>query len=155
MGDIVEGNGPLNSELLEDGPVIRMGTNVYVSKPYQFFESNAMQDTTEETYQEVMSRVTAALVAGTYVVSWRYEIRLNLTGALDSRAQARFLIDGAVKGNSRAQDSEWDERSGWDRYVATVGETPDLSLEIRRDPGLGGNDTVEIRKMRLGIELKG
>ena len=77
------------------------------------------------------------------------------TGPIDSKAQGRFLIDGVVKGSAVSVDDDWDAKGSFDIYVADEGETPVLSIEIRRNQSVGGNDTVEIRKMKLLIERMG
>ena len=75
-----------------------------------------------------------------------------MSGPLNSTAQARVLVDGGIKGNVNYRSEEWSVFSGWDRLVVAEGDSPVLLLEIRRDPAEGGNDTIEIRKMKLGIE---
>ncbi len=128
----------------------------YVTSPsFQFWESNPAKTTTQETYQESFSRTAAAMADGTYRLSWYFELRVTPNGGLNSNAQARFLVDGNVKGNANVETLQWHAFSGWDRYNATEGERPVLSLEYRRDPVEGGDDTIEIRKMKLGIELMG
>lgn len=121
---------------------------------FQFWELNPADTTTSETWDEKMSRTAEKMSAGTYRLTWYFELKITLTGPLNSNAQARFLVDGNVKGsaNLREDTEEWHAFSGWDRYIATSGEQPVLSLEIQRNPAEGGNDTIEIRKMKLGIE---
>jgi hypothetical protein len=121
---------------------------------FQFWELNPASTTTNETFTEVMSRTASALQAGTYVLTWYFEMKVTVTGPLNSNGMGQFLVDGSVKGSANAARTEWTAFSGWDRYVAAEGDAPVLSLEIQRDPTEGGNDTIEIRKMKLGIERK-
>ena len=119
---------------------------------FQFWEANSAVTTTAQTWQQAMERTAAAMSAGVYILTWRFELRLNPTGPVNSKAAGRFSIDGNIKGNTVTVEDDWVSFSGWDRFVAAEGETPVLELEIRRDPTVGGNDTVEIRKMKLGVE---
>ena len=119
---------------------------------YQFWESNPAQTTTNEAFTEVLSRTAARMKQGTYRVSWYFELKLTPTGPVNSLAMAQMLTDASVKGSAATDSVEWIAFSGWDRFIAAEGAAPVLSLEIQRDPTVGGNDTVEIRKMKLGIE---
>jgi hypothetical protein len=120
---------------------------------YQFWESNPMQSTALETWQTAMSRTPDPMAAGTYKLTWYCEIRVNPVGPVNSDAAAQFVVGGSVKGSAYlTTGNDWHAFSGWDRYIATEGEQPVLALEYRRDPDTGGNDNIEIRKMKLGIE---
>lgn len=122
---------------------------------FQFWEENTAETTTAETWQEKMSRTAAALAGGSFLLSWYCELKVTPTDALNSLAAMRFLVDSNVKGSAQTSAEGWVAFSGWDRYVADEGETPTLSLEIRRDPTVGGDDTIEIRKMKLGFQYVG
>jgi hypothetical protein len=135
------------------GSVIWDHTGDPLIESFQFWELNPADTTTLETWQEVMSRTAAALLDGSYRLSWYFELKLTPTGPINSKAMARFLVDGNVKGNVQTVEDGFVAFSGWDRFSGADGDKPVLSLEIQRDPTLGGNDTVEIRKMKLGIEL--
>lgn len=119
---------------------------------FQFWESNPAQQTALETWQEAMARTADKMGAGTYRLTWYFEMRVNPTGAVNSNAMGRFLVDGNVKGNANVIGVDYHAFSGWDRFVATEGQQPVLSLEYQRDPVEGGNDNVQIRKMKLGVE---
>lgn len=119
---------------------------------FQFWEDNSAFATTAQTWQTAMSRTASALGNGVYILTWRFELRLDPTGPVNSKAAGRFAIDGNIKGNTVTVENDWVSFSGWDRFVAAEGETPVLELEVRRDPTVGGNDTVEIRKMKMGIQ---
>ncbi len=123
---------------------------------FQFWESAPMQSTTLETWQNVMTRTAPRMLAGTYIMTWHWEMRIVATGGVDSKAQARFRIDSNTKGIHSTIETDWQIVSGWDR-VANVadGAEPVFDIEIQRDPTTGGDDTVEIRKMKIGFELHG
>ncbi len=79
---------------------------------------------------------------------------------LNSRAAGRFSFDdggGAqVKGNFIQDTEEWCGYSGWDFINSlVVGDQPILAVEWRRDPTVGGNDNIEIRKIKMAIEQMG
>lgn len=123
---------------------------------FRFEEENAAQTTTLETYQNAATLTPSdGLKKGVYRMSWTCEHRITASGPLNSRVQTRFQIDGTSKGNTASVSEQWEVHSGWDRYFANEGEKPSLTLDYRRDPAVGGNDTVEIRKVRLGIEYMG
>jgi len=119
---------------------------------FQFWEQNASSSTNQETWQEVFSRTPNPMAEGPYRLSWYFEMRVNPTGPLNSNAMGRFLVSGSVKGSANVATLHWHAFSGWDRYAASVSAQPPLSIEIQRDPDEGGNDTIEIRKMKLGVE---
>ncbi len=141
--------------------VVAAHNGTVTTQDFQFWEKNAKETTVDETWDEKMSRTAASMRLGTYKLSWYFELKLNPTGPLNSLAMARFLVDANVKGSAETVQGStlagvgWVAFSGWDRFIAAEGITPVLSLEIQRDSNLGGNDTVEIRKMKLGIEFMG
>lgn len=137
--------------------VVAAHTGAATSLDFRFSEENSAQTTTLETYQNADTLTpTTGLKKGVYRMSWTCELKVTPSGALNSRVQTRFRIDGTTKSNSASvSDGQWECHSGWDRYFANEGEKPSLTLDYRRDPAIGGDDTVEIRKVRLGIEYMG
>lgn len=128
-------------------------TGVDVSLSFRFKEENGAQTTTLETFQNAITLTpTTGLAQGPYKLSWTCELRVTPTGPKDSRVHVRFRVDTNTKSNTAEESEQWVCHSGWDRYFAKENEKPALTLDYRRDPALGGNDTVEIRKVRLGIE---
>ena len=129
--------------------VVAAHTGTTTTRDVQFWESNGAQSTASDTLVEKLSRTASALKAGTYRLTWYFELKVTRVGPLDSNCMAEFQVDGVTKGSAEHATVGWSAFSGWDRYVATEGETIVLSFDIKRD---GGNDTVQIRKMKLGIE---
>lgn len=126
------------------------------SLQYRFKEENAAQTTTLETYQNAATLTPAkGLKNGVYRMAWTCEHRITASGALNGRIQTRFRIDSNTKSNTASVSEQWECHSGWDRYFADEGEKPVLTLDYRRDPAVGGDDTVEIRKVRLSMEYLG
>jgi hypothetical protein len=131
-------------------------TAAATSRAFRFLEVNGAQTTTSEVYQNAATLTpTTGLRKGAYRFSWTCEHRITPSASLDSRVQTRFQVDGNTKSNTASVSEQWECHSGWDRYFADEGEKPSLTLDYRRDPGVGGNDTVEIRKVRLGLEYMG
>lgn len=121
-----------------------------LSPDYQFLESNPAQSTVSDTYIEALAFTPLPLQAGNYIVSYSIEIRIVPTGAVNGVGQARFRIGAANRGTFAWYHEEWNQFAGWDKITAVAGREPDLELQIRR---LGGNDTIEYRRMKIGIEF--
>jgi hypothetical protein len=119
---------------------------------FQFWEENAIQATTEETFQNAISKTADPMAQGAYRLTWYCEMQVVASAELNSRSNLRFQVDGTSKGNTTVDSDEWVACSGWDRYWATEGEQPVLTIDWRRDPGVGGDDTVQIRRLKLGLE---
>lgn len=119
---------------------------------FQFWESNPFQSTALEAFQNAMTQQAQPMAAGPYVIDWYCEMRVVPVGPINSRGNLRFQIDGVSKGNSTVVTDEWIAMCGWDRFFAAEGATPTFTLDWRRDPALGGNDTIEIRKMKIGFQ---
>lgn len=136
--------------------VVLAHTAAATALDFRFSEENGAQTTTLETYQNADTLTpVVGLKKGVYRLSWTCEHRITPSGALNSRVQTRFRVDGNTKSNTASVSEQWECHSGWDRYFANEGEKPSLTLDYRRDPAVGGDDTVEIRKVRLGIEYMG
>ena len=132
------------------------GVELATSLNFRFKEQNTALTTTQQTYQDALTLTpTLGLAGGIYVLSWTCELRVTPSGPLDSRAQARFTVDGNVKSLTGMASQYWDCHSGWDRFAASEGDKPVLKVQYRRDATVGGNDTIEIRKIRIGLEYKG
>jgi len=139
------------SEIVEmtvgEKEIVDPGTGVW-----QKWENNAAQQTLVEAWQTAFQRTALKVAGGQYKLSWSFSMRLVASGALDSKAQARFLLDGSPLGINVHDDTEWQRFSGWDFRPFTEGDTPVLTMEFQRDPTLGGNDTVEIRRIKMALQ---
>lgn len=123
---------------------------------FQMWESSAIQSTPLETWQGAFSRTALPLASGRYRVQWHWEMRLVATGPVNSKGAARFRIDASSKAIDHTVETDWQTVSGWDRELGIVaGATPTFEIEFRRDPTVGGNDTVEIRRMKMSFERMG
>lgn len=118
---------------------------------FQFFESNPAQSTVLQTWQTALTRTLVPVTGGIYRLFWSLELRVVVNVALNSGAVARFSVDSNVKANVHHRSMEWTAFSGWDRMVFVSGQAPVLDLEFRRDPTEGGDDTIEIRKLKMGL----
>lgn len=126
------------------------------SLDFRFAEENGGISTTLQTYQNALTLTpSTGLKKGVYLMSWTCELKVTASGALNSRVQTRFRVAGTTKNNTVTTSEEWQCHSGWDRYFANEGEKPSVTLDYRLDPGVGGNDTVEVRKRRIGIQYIG
>lgn len=123
-------------------------------KNFRFGEANAVQSTTQQSWQDAFSITAQPVQEGTYIITWQCEVRIVPTGPLNSRAALRVQVDGNNKGLGSWEHDDWTTISGWDRSRFEEGEEPVINIQYRRDPDVGGNDTIEIRRIRLGIELK-
>jgi hypothetical protein len=136
-----------------DAVVASASVGTATRNSFQFWESNPAQATELQTWQVALAQTAAPVSDGVYRLSWSFELRIVPVQSLNSGAVARFSVDSVVKANSYYRGTEWNACSGWDRFVFDEGETPLLDIEFRRDPVEGPNDSIEIRKLKLGIEL--
>ena len=123
------------------------------SQSFQFWESGPAQSTLSEAWQNAMSKTASPVAAGIYRLTWYFELRVVPVTTLDSAAVARFRVDSSRKGDAHHVTTEWSGFSGWDRIIFDEGETPTLEIDFRREPNQGGDDNVEIRKLKLGVDL--
>lgn len=122
---------------------------------FQFWESNPMQTTSSEAWGNAMSQSSAAMSSGIYRLTYNFELRVVPNAAQNSGGVARFVVDGSRKADAYYRGTEWCAFSGWDRKVFAEGDVALLEIDWRRDPVEGGNDAIEIRKMKMGVELMG
>jgi hypothetical protein len=120
---------------------------------WQKWESNAIQSTIAEAWQNALQRTSDPVAAGTYKFSWYCELRLVLTGPANSQGNVRFRVDGTARGFSHTLNDGWMACCGWDFAVLAAGAQPVLDIEFERDSTLGGNDSVEVRRLKMAVEL--
>lgn len=135
--------------------VVLAHAGIAAIRSFQFFESNPIQNILTEVWTNAMVSAAQPTQAGIYRLSWYCELRVVPNVALDSGVVARFMVDGSRKGDAYHRSVEWAGFSGWDRKVYGVGDVPLLEIDFRRDPNEGGDDNVEIRKLKMGIEFMG
>lgn len=123
------------------------------SQTFQFWESNPTQSTLSEAWQNAMSRTASPVASGIYRLTWYFELRVVPVTTLDSAVVARFRVDSSRKGDAYHASTKWSGFSGWDRIIFDEGETPLLEIDFRREPDQGGDDNVEIRKLKLSVDL--
>jgi hypothetical protein len=138
-----------------DAVVASAAIDEATTNSYQFWESNGLQATELQSWQVALARTAAPVVGGIYRLSWSCELRIVPVGPLNSGGVAHFAVDGTVKSDAYYRGIEWNVCTGWDRITLEEGDTPLLEIEWRRDPNEGPNDSIEIRKLKLGIELMG
>ena len=120
---------------------------------WQMWESTAVQSTESQSFQSAILRTAKPLAEGTYRLQWHFEMRLVAAGGVNSKAAARFLYDGSNTGVHLTIETDWQTVSGWDRKANVIeGATPTFEIQFRRDPTVGGNDAVEIRRMKMSFE---
>jgi len=128
-----------------------------MSPAFRMWESNAAQQTALETYVNAISQTPAtSLLGGAYRIMWYFELRVVVVGPLNSKAQARITFNSTVVGNAASEDVEWVGFSGWDRIAGLPdGALPTMEIDFRREPTVGGNDNVEIRRLKMSFEKMG
>lgn len=119
-------------------------------KKWQKKEDNLTQTKGAGGFSVVLTLNAKPLKAGRYRIQWNAEVRLQAGNT--SLPKMRVMHGANRKGlkTFKSPDQEWDHWSGWDFDQYTDGETPTLTLEVKRE---GGSDTVEVRKLKLSIEL--
>jgi len=127
------------------------------SRNHQFWEDDSLDTDTTEAWVTVMSRTANPLKGGRYKVTWQCELRLDRVGPLDSRSTAQLLINNGAGdievGQASHDGGAFDTKGGVDLFVAKEGDAPVLKIRFRRAPAPGGDDTAEIRRKKLSIEL--
>lgn len=119
---------------------------------FQFWEENVAVPTSSEAWQTVIAETALPLAAGIYRITYNFELRVVPNVTQNSGAVARVRVNSSRKADAYYHGTEWCAFSGWDRIIYATGDTPLLEIDFRRDPVEGGNDSIEIRKMKLGIE---
>jgi len=120
---------------------------------FKFAENNSVQSTTLQTYQTALAFTTPPMTEGQYLIHWQCEVRVVPSGPLNSAASLRFRAVGSNKGLGHWPHDDWTTIGGIDRQRLDEGEEALLEIQYRRDPNVGGNDTIEIRRVKLGLAL--
>jgi len=119
-------------------------------RKWQKKENNAIQTKTGAGFDEILKLNTRPIVAGKYRIQWNAEARLQSGNT--SVPKIRVTVGGVQRGlNSfKSPDQDWSGWSGWDFQSFNEGDTPEILMEVQRN---GGTDTVEVRRLKLSIEL--
>lgn len=128
-----------------------MGTKVTERvRLWQKRENNAIQTKTGAGFDEVLRLDAKPVATGKYRIQWNAEARLQAGST--SKPKIRVVLDGTQVGlkSWKMPDQDWEGWSGWDFKAYTEGDTPSLVMEVQRD---GGTDTVEVRRLKMSIEL--
>ena len=133
--------------------VVSAHNSASTSSGNQYWEDDDLGSDVLEAWVTVMTQTTAPLSAGRYRVEWQAELRLNRVGPIDSRAIAQLLIDGTDVSQGSHDGGAFDTKGGHDYITVKEGDAPVLDIRFRRAPTPGGNDTAEIRRIKLSIEL--
>jgi len=127
------------------------------NRVWQKIEFNAVQTKAGGAFLTVLTLACKPLAMGKYRVAWNCEARLE-DGASVSIPKIRVVEAPAATGPEVGEftfhgaTDNWDGRSGWDFRQYDESATPSFLIQIRRIAGIG-TDTVEVRRLKLSIEL--
>ena len=125
---------------------------IRVFSTWQKKENNAVQTKGSGAFEEKLRLDTLPVTTGRYRIKWNAEMRLQAGNT--SLPKIRIQLDAvviAVK-TFKSPDQEWDSYSGWDIMFFNEGDTPSITIEIKR---VGGTDIIELRRAKVSIELMG
>jgi hypothetical protein len=108
--------------------------------------SEGTDTTTSATFQEKLSLSTGTIPAGTYYVSWYYEMAGTLQNTdMETRVQADNTIDLAMPTHD---GDAWGTGGGI--YVATLGAsgTHTIDIDYRK---VSGGGSAQIRRARIAF----
>lgn len=117
---------------------------------WQKKENNAIQTKTGAGFDEILRLDAKPVAPGKYRIQWNAEARLQAGST--SKPKIRVVLDGGQVGikSFKVPDQDWEGWSGWDFKAFIEGDTPSIVMEVQRD---GGTDTVEVRRLKVSIEL--
>ena len=118
---------------------------------FKFKEENIAQSNATALWQTALTYDPPELQEGQYIISWQCELRVVPVGALDSAASLRVQVAGVNKHLGHWPFEDWTTVSGYERQRFLAGERPNLMVEFRQDPQVGGDDTIEIRRVKIGL----
>jgi hypothetical protein len=147
-------------EITELDSVVAVHDGYTTFQRWQRWASQKSQSTSSEEWTNAIQRTSEPLLDGYYKVSWNAEVRVvKVGGQLTSKGSVRFSVDDETGpppptyvGISNTMVDDWVSFSGWDIHEFHLGATPILQIEFRRDPTIGGDDSIEIRRARMALE---
>jgi len=131
--------------------VVAAHQGALVIQAFQYLADESTQTTTQETWQSALSDTTAPLLNGIYFVSYNIDLRVDPFISLASASVSRISLDSTVISEVYHHGAAWGMYSGWTRVIVNEGQTVDVDVDWRRDPGLGGGDTAEVKNIRIGF----
>jgi len=117
---------------------------------WQKREANAEQNKGAGAFEEFLRLDSAPLVKGKYRIQWYAEAKLNAGNT--SQPKARIQLDGVQIGiHVWRATTEFDGHAGWDIGAFNDGDTPSITIEVRRLAN-GGADVCVFKRLKLSIE---
>lgn len=134
-----------------------MGTTVTErNRVWQKRENNAVQTKAGGGFVTVLRLDCKPLAKGRYRVAWNCEARLQAgsTSIPRIRVKQAPAASGPELGEEtfKTADQNWDGRAGWDFRQYAESATPSFIIQVRRVQAVG-SDIVEVRRLKLSIEL--
>jgi len=120
------------------------------NRTWQKAEANAVQTKNGGPFTTFLELNARPLGRGRYRIAWNSEARLA-AGAV-SIPKMRVVLNGDIIGIGCFQPAsdEWDSRAGWDFARFAAAAEPVIEIQFRRE---GGGNTVQMRRLKLSIEL--
>lgn len=131
--------------------VIASHQGLLTTVTFQFVEDASEQQMSSQTFQTALALTTSPMQEGTYIAFYQSEVRVVAVSALDSAAQVRYQFNGSGKALSVQLLDDWVVVAAWDKIVLQSGDTPTFTVQWRRHPTTGGDDTIAIRKTKIGL----
>jgi len=126
------------------------------NRVWQKIENNAVQTKGAGAFLTVLTLACKPLAMGRYRVQWNMEARLQ---AGNTSIPKMRVVDGPAQTGQEigeftfhGADDNWDGSSGWDFRQYDEAATPTFIIQVRRVAGQG-TDTVEVRRLKMSIEL--
>ena len=144
--------GPEKTAL--DG-IVAAHQGVPTTSEYKSYESNPAQTNGTTSFIVAITQTTPALREGSYIFGWQCQMELiEVGGAINSRGIVQFQIDGNTENTSSWFQDAPHTLSGSTRVIVQEGDTFTITLRYRRDPDLGGDDTIQVSKLKMDYERK-
>lgn len=119
-------------------------------RQWQKAEANAEQTKGAGAFEEFLRLDSKGLAKGKYRIQWYAEAALNAGNT--SQPKMRVQLDGVQIGIHVWQPTtEFDGHSGWDIGAFNAGDTPSITIEVRRLTN-GGSDVCKFKRLKLSIE---
>lgn len=135
--------------------IVAAHQGVKTTSEYRAYESNPAQTNATTEFSTAVTETTPALREGAYIFTWQCQMELiEVGGSINSRGIVQFQVDGNTENTSSWNQDAPHTLSGSARVIAREGDTYVIRLRYRRDPDLGGDDTVQVSKLKMNYERK-